>query len=179
MRMARAGRRLPRRSSGSAGYSERRLAFPYRHCRRLRKLDGSFRALGSGIGLFRVRSLDRWAVAFARNRHRRPDWPFGRVAPGARPIESMHTKPVHLLHLVHPTRVDPVGVVVRGVAHFAEPDFAVEHVAGDGLWLLPHVELVDFAQILALTGEGELTAQMPMGVLIDHAADIVWIVAGE
>ena len=40
-------------------------------------------------------------------------------------------------------------------------------------------ELVDLAQILALAGEGELATQMPMGVLINDAADIVWIVTGE
>ena len=45
--------------------------------------------------------------------------------------------------------------------------------------LLPHVGLVDPAQILAFAGEGELAGEMPVGVLINHAAHVVGIVAGE
>ena len=101
------------------------------------------------------------------------------VAPGARTIEGVDAEPVQSHHFMHPARMHPVGMVMRGVADIGEPDFAVEHFLGDFFRLLPHIRLVDLAQILAFAGEGELAGQMMVGVLKHHAADVVRIVAGE
>ena len=68
---------------------------------------------------------------------------------------------------------------MRGVADIGEPDFAVEHFLGDLFCLLPHIGLVDVAQILAFAGEGELAGQMMVIVLKHDAADVMRIVAGE
>ena len=100
------------------------------------------------------------------------------VAPGARPVEAVHADLVELPHLVHPRRMHPIGVIVRGVADLRQPQLAVEHVAGDLLGLLPHVGLVDLVGD-AVAGEGELAGELAVRVLVDHAADVVRIEAGE
>ena len=68
---------------------------------------------------------------------------------------------------------------MRGVADVGEPDLAVEHFLGDLFGLLPHVGLIDAAEIFALAGEGELASQMMILVLENDAADVMRIVAGE
>ena len=72
----------------------------------------------------------------------------------------------------------PVGVVVRRLADLREPQLAVERVARDLLGLLPHVGLGHHVAD-AVAGEGELAGVVPVRVLIDDAADVVRIEAGE
>ena len=49
------------------------------------------------------------------------------VAPGARPVEGVHAGLVHLLHFIDPGRPHPIGVVVRRLVDFRQPELAVEH----------------------------------------------------
>ena len=71
-----------------------------------------------------------------------------------------------------------IGVVVRRLADFRQPDLAVEHRLGDLPGALPHVGLADHVGIV-VAGEGELAGHVAVLVLIDHAADGVRIFAGE
>src|SRR6516165_12539257 len=142
---------------------------------RLRRLRIRFGALGLAarrltIGRAR-RGRRSYAYALA------PDRLVLAVAPIARPIKCVDAEFEQASHFVHPARMHPIGVVVGGMADFGEPDFAIERVFGDYFGLLPHIGLVDAAQILALTSKGELAGEMAVRVLINDAADVMRIVA--
>src|SRR4051794_644576 len=61
------------------------------------------------------------------------------VAPGARPVEGVHAEAVHFLHLMHPRRMHPVRMVVRGFCHLGQPELAVEHGSRDLSGAVPHL----------------------------------------
>src|ERR1700744_2552935 len=74
---------------------------------------------------------------------RRPQWPpRQRLAPRPPPPpcwaagQGVGPKLVEPRHFVDPARVYPIGVIMRGVADFGEPDFAVERVLGNLFRLL-------------------------------------------
>ena len=138
------------------------------------------RAFG-GIGFGRIRFgriwLARSRVGIVDARAFAPDRLVVAIAPVAWPVERVHAEPIEPRHFMDPARMHPIGMIVRGVADFGKPDFAVESVFGDVLGLLPHVRFVDLAEVLTLASEGELTGQMPIGILINDTADVVWIVA--
>ena len=68
----------------------------------------------------------------------------------------------------------PVRVVVGRLGHFRHPQLAVEHVAGDVLGARPGVGLGDDVRN-AVAGEGELAGIVAVGILVNDAADVVWI----
>jgi len=47
------------------------------------------------------------------------------------------------------------------------------------LALLPHIGLVDPIEVLAFAGKGKLAGEMPTGVLVDDATDVVRVNPGE
>src|SRR5258708_919614 len=68
---------------------------------------------------------------FCRNgrgfRRRSPTRRLTAVAPGARPVEGMYAELVHLLHFMDPGRAHPIGMVMRRLGDFRQPQLAVEH----------------------------------------------------
>src|SRR5712675_2070719 len=76
---------------------------------RLGELGGtaaSLRELGGNFHGLRLRAPARRLAA---------------VAPGPRPIEGVDAEAVHLLHLMHPRRMHPIGVVMRRLGDFRQP----------------------------------------------------------
>jgi hypothetical protein len=83
----------------------------------------------------------------------------GAVAPVARPIEGVYADAVELAHLMHPPRMHPIGVIVGRLADIAEPEPAVQRIAGDALGARPGGRLVDAVRN-AVAGESELAGEM-------------------
>ena len=72
----------------------------------------------------------------------------------------------------------PIGVIVRRLADFRQPQPPVERGLRNPAGAIPHVRLGDHIAN-AVAGEGELARQMTVRILIDHAAHGSRIVARE
>src|SRR6185312_6753558 len=81
------------------------------------------------------------------------------VAPGARPVEGVYAELVRLLHFIDPGRAHPIGVVVRRLVDFRQPELAVEHRFRNLARTLPHVGFANDV-LVVVAGEGELAGQM-------------------
>src|SRR5258707_12263994 len=89
------------------------------------------------------------------------------VAPCAWPVEGMDAELVHLLHLIDPGRTHPIGVVMRRLGDFRQPELAVENRLADFLGAVPHVGFArDIGVVIA--GEAESARKMPWMVLESH-----------
>src|SRR5882672_12158237 len=103
---------------------------------------------------------------------------FGAVAPVARAVEGVDADAVEPAHFVDPPRMHPAGMVVGRLADIVEPEIAVQRLMRDLLGALPGDRLVD-ALREPVARKGELAAEAPTGVLVDHAADIVGVISRE
>ena len=118
------------------------------------------------------------AALGARGCRRAPGRRFRTVAPGARPVEGVDAEPIELLHFVDPARAAPNRRGNASTCRFPAARFCRRAYRARCAWRLPMLRLGDdIADIVA--GEGELAGQMPVRVLVDHAADVVRVVAGE
>src|SRR5882762_7265783 len=100
---------------------------------------------------------------------RSPTWRLAAVAPGPRPVEGVYAELVRLLHFIDPGRAHPIGMVVRRLVDFRQPELAVEHRFRNLPRALPHVGFANDV-LVVVAGEGELAGQMAVLVLVDHDA---------
>src|ERR1700691_6092675 len=125
-------------------------------CRARSFVGPSALCVGAAARLRSVRVRKVRADRLARTGHTTPNRIVRTVAPRPRAIEGVDTELIQPRHLVYPARMHPVGVIVRGVTDFNEPDFAVKRILRNALCLRPHFRLVDAAQIFTFASKSEL-----------------------